>query len=73
VPVALHPVAGLGLSWFESGEQVSLWPSSGEHRGLSPTPRSSHPAQNHRRRAPGQRNPIAHCHQDRRSPLGQYL
>jgi len=35
--LALHPVAGLGLSSFVSGERVSQWPISGERAGLSPT------------------------------------
>jgi hypothetical protein len=38
VPVALHPVAGWGLSGFDSGERVSCWPSCGEPTWLSPNP-----------------------------------
>jgi hypothetical protein len=34
--VALHPVAGLGLSSFHPRERVSYWPSRGERRWLSP-------------------------------------
>jgi len=34
--VARHPVAGLGLSRFHSGERVSSWPSRGERSRLSP-------------------------------------
>ncbi len=34
--VARHPVAGLGLSSFCSGERVSWWPSRGERPWLSP-------------------------------------
>src|SRR5438132_5959313 len=34
--LARHPVAGLGLSSFGSGERVSYWPSSGERAWLSP-------------------------------------
>src|SRR5437899_7545853 len=41
VPLAQHPVAGLGLSSFDSGEQVSQWPSSGKRTWLSPNPSRS--------------------------------
>src|SRR6266850_1090222 len=34
--VARHPVAGLGLSRFHSGERVSSWPSRGKRTWLSP-------------------------------------
>ena len=36
--LALHPVAGRGLSSPDSGERVSSWPSSGERPWLSPNP-----------------------------------
>src|SRR3989454_2016429 len=41
VPLAQHPVAGLGLSSFDSGEQVSQWPSSGKRTWLSPDRKST--------------------------------
>ena len=62
VPVALHPVAGWGLSWCESREQVSYWPSRGKPMGLSSTPGTvialtiRHPRPRHQEtRSPGAR------------------
>src|SRR2546428_13057316 len=73
LPLARHPVAGLGLSLLESGEQVSRWPSRGKRPWLSPNPSRSTPPQDARSRGRRPRNTIAHCLQDRRSATGQYL
>ena len=71
--VARHPVAGLGLSRFHSGERVSSWPSSGKRRGLSPNLSGSIPPQDARFRGSGPSNTIAHWLQDRRSSTEPYL
>ncbi len=69
--VARHPVAGLGLSSFNSGEQVSCWPSRGERTWLSPN--LSMPVHDAVSRRPRPSNAIAHCLPERRPTRRPYL
>ncbi len=64
LPVALHPVAGWDLSWCESGEQVSRWPSRGKRTWALPDPRDRHSGQHPLVGGPGPKK----C--DRYAPVG---